>query len=398
MKLSFYNSSFFDFLFVFLVALIVSLPSGFIFGFPIKHLAFLLIFFIYFSTGLKNINFFVCFLSFFLIFVLPFLFSGVIDFGGWALREFQLLLTPFVLAALFVSYFGFRSLYFLIVILFFSLIIIFALKLFFLAIVFLGHETLTSAVELHEYIFSSTFVSLQIYPGLIRIFGPYDAFVAFTPLLLASILSIKPAQLSLKSIIFLIFISLLIVFISYSRFLWFVYSCGLLVLFFYIPGRFNKFLIVFFVFFAFLLMFTFGFDFFTERFSSKNNTSSDSIRIDQFYCLYDLWLQRPFLGWGLGAYSDSCIRSVTEPYSYELQLFSFLPKMGITFILVSLCYFAYAGFQLLLGRFVFGALLLMVYLTGMTNPFLLNTGFVPVYIFILILAFSKKFINFQVRE
>ena len=68
------------------MALIVSLPSGFIFGFPIKHLAFLLIFFIYFSTGLKNINFFVCFLSFFLIFVLPFLFSGVIDFGGWALR------------------------------------------------------------------------------------------------------------------------------------------------------------------------------------------------------------------------------------------------------------------------------------------------------------------------
>lgn len=383
-----------DLLFVMLMVLIVFLPSGFVYGIPVKHISLLLIAFIYLATGLKNFSFFVKFSGFWFVLLFPFFLLGFGYFKVYSAREFQMVLLPLVLSGLFISYFGVKAPRFLIVLIFSSSFLVFILKLGIVSLVYFDFYSMDGVVEFYRDIFYTDFVSMEIYPSVIRVFGAYDPFVAFVPIILVSLYSLKLCRLSSIQIYGLLLISMFVVFFSYSRFLWFIYVLGFFIFLFYIPGDVKKLFLVVSILFLCIVFGIFGIDLVVERFSNRHNVSSDSIRIDQFYCLLRFWAESPYTGFGLGAYSPGCIRSLDEPYSYELQLVSFLPKFGLSFFLLVSAYFGYLIFQFMEKGAVWGLLLFLVFLTGLTNPFLFNTAFSPVYILV-IFASSKFYSDFR---
>lgn len=375
--------------FVFCFSLIVILPTGYVFGFPIKHVLLLFLLFFYFFSGTSNLSFFSRFSFVLLLVVLPFLFLGVSSFGALSLRESQMIMVPLILSALFVAHFGDDSFSYLLAFILYSSVLAFFLKLLFIALVFLEYYTMEAVVNLHESIFASGFITMQIYPDIIRVFMPFDAFFAFLPFMIGLILMASDLRPGRSYLFLVLAFSFFIIFFSYSRFLWFVYLFGGVFLFFSITGSVRKFTLASSVLIVLLLVIFLGADFLTERFSAKHNVSSDSIRLEQFFCLVDLWLQRPFWGWGLGAYSPECIRSASEPYSYELQVFSFLPKLGIFFFIFLSAYIGWVCYHFFHERILFALFLMLVLLAGLTNPALFNTGFIPV--FILMILMSSRF-------
>jgi len=74
-----------------------------------------------------------------------------------------------------------------------------------------------------------------------------------------------------------------------------------------------------------------------QRFSSKLQENSDSIRDEQYNCLLEEFYDNALIGKGLGGYSNKIIRSEDSPYSYEIQWLSFLMQFGIIGIVLVIC-------------------------------------------------------------
>lgn len=62
---------------------------------------------------------------------------------------------------------------------------------------------------------------------------------------------------------------------------------------------------------------------------SKSKDISISIKLDQFKILFSEFLSSPFFGKGFGYVIPNYIRSISAPYSYELDLINLLVKTGI---------------------------------------------------------------------
>lgn len=122
---------------------------------------------------------------------------------------------------------------------------------------------------------------------------------------------------------------------------------------------------------------------FYQRFLKFNNESSDDLRNQQLLALWKLFLQHPILGVGLGGYDPNLIRSATEPYSYEVQLFSLLPKLGVFGFLIFSVFLAWCFIVLIKNRRYAGALVLVIFLlAGMLNPYLFSSSAALVYLFL----------------
>lgn len=68
---------------------------------------------------------------------------------------------------------------------------------------------------------------------------------------------------------------------------------------------------------------------FSTRFSGAQVNYSDGIRSEQIEKLFNSFANSPLVGYGMGSYVRSYIRSITSPFSYEMEYLSFLNQFGI---------------------------------------------------------------------
>jgi hypothetical protein len=148
-------------------------------------------------------------------------------------------------------------------------------------------------------------------------------------------------------------------------------------------GEFFK--IIVFIFMSLLLIiFSKGiFEAVSLRLYSHQNNVSDNLRNLQFSALMDLFFASPFIGHGLGAYSDNLIRSIVSPYSYEQQLVSFLPKFGVLGNLVLFLYLFYFSIKLYIRQGAVILLYLFLFVSSaIFNPYLFSSNIMIVYLFV----------------
>jgi len=118
------------------------------------------------------------------------------------------------------------------------------------------------------------------------------------------------------------------------------------------------------------------------------NLHTDSVRREQFARLKALIAEKPLMGHGVGSYDPGYVRSKRMPYSYELQLLSFVSKFGlIGFALLTLG----AGVlcALLFGRNIAAwAVVATLAASGVANPFYESSAFGVAFV-LTVVAFSR---------
>lgn len=176
-------------------------------------------------------------------------------------------------------------------------------------------------------------------------------------------------------------ISLLSNFLSFSRFLLFVYLIS--VFFYWMTIKLSHMIKIAIAAFAAMIV---GIIIITpekamsvveKRLFSKDNYYSDLTRHDQINALMEGCSQDPFFGKGLGGYNPECIRDHLLPHAYEVQWVAFLMQFGIIGILLLLVPIGIISFRLVeppvsMTKITFFLLFGLWLLSGFTNPFLIS--------------------------
>ena len=115
------------------------------------------------------------------------------------------------------------------------------------------------------------------------------------------------------------------------------------------------------------------------RVLSRNTTASDTTRKLQINALLNEFYQSPYLGKGLGAYVSTNIRDPILKHSYEVQWMAFLMQFGIFGLSLILIPLVLIAFQILNiphcpAKYAFLILYLLWLASGFTNPFLISLG------------------------
>ena len=117
------------------------------------------------------------------------------------------------------------------------------------------------------------------------------------------------------------------------------------------------------------------------------NRRTDEIRRMQFHRLTELIGKQPLFGYGVGSYDRGYVRSPQMPYSYELQLLSFVLKFGIVGFALIACG-AIALCALLFGRQLLSwAATTALAASGVGNPFYESSAFGVAFV-LLVASFS----------
>lgn len=185
-----------------------------------------------------------------------------------------------------------------------------------------------------------------------------------------------------------IVLALFTIFISYSRFLWAITAVFLVLHILssiteraFVRGCVTAVLLV--ITLAPLGMFSGSQQVIYNRFLSGEVKQSDQVRSDQIEALFCQYEQHPFIGNGLGAYSDRCIRDSNNPHYYEVQWVAFFMQFGflgssLLILLLGSVLWPYMQPPLTWLKLTTSIVYIMWLLSGFTNPFLisLNSGFI----------------------
>ena len=128
-----------------------------------------------------------------------------------------------------------------------------------------------------------------------------------------------------------------------------------------------------------------------QRFRSAGTSESDEIRTEQIVALVDEWARSPIIGGGFGNYSRDLVRDRSAPYNYEVQWVGFLAKLGVLgvgylLVLVTMLYWGvYAG-AVGVERIMLFFTLSTFILGGLTNQYLVTSASGVIYSLHLMLA------------
>lgn len=233
----------------------------------------------------------------------------------------------------------------------------------------------------YQQLTNSNFITMQLPYGLVRVYMQNDLLAALFPLAVAIIRTSSNVTKSDRLVI--IFCST-IVLLGFSRFNIAAYGLSLLAFLWADKRGFYFKAMLSFASILFIALFFQEIRQFIEiRFFSSQNAISDETRINQIAALFDFFLEAPFLGHGLGAYTDKVIRSSISPFSYELQLLSMLPKFGLLGCVIVISYIGYLFYRFICRRQYFSALYLFVFLiASLFNPYLFSSNMLIVYVVI----------------
>lgn len=237
------------------------------------------------------------------------------------------------------------------------------------------------------------YMSMEIFGSIGRIQTSVDI---VTPFIVYFVLQSESLGIHLsKKFKYTYFIvSLLSNFLSFSRFLLFVF---LISVFFYwmtikLANRIKILIIAFMAMVVGVIVITPDkvMSVVEKRLFSKDNYYSDRTRHDQIAALMDGCHEDPFLGKGLGGYNPNCIRDHLLPHAYEVQWVAFLMQFGVVGIILLLIPIGIISFRMLeppvtVLRATFFLLFGLWLLSGFTNPFLISLTSGIVYgLFILV--------------
>jgi hypothetical protein len=224
------------------------------------------------------------------------------------------------------------------------------------------------------------FMTLNLGNSVVRLQTSVDI---VTPFLIFLVLQSDAFGLkfSKKFRLFFVFISLISLVLSFSRFLM---GVALVAFFFYwislsLPKMVRGALVA--ILFLMGAISAIGIDAaekaFNLRFTSLNNFQSDETRLEQIEALMNEHDKYPFMGNGLGGAANNYLRDEDIPYSYEVQWVGFLMQFGAIGVLLLLAPLAFISMAILappldlikLGWFgMFGIWLL----SGFTNPYMIS--------------------------
>lgn len=357
--------------------LLIALPSGYVFGVPVKPVLLgIAVSYVVLTAPAIRVSLSVVALSWALLsFFVLYAALGSLTWGSLAWRELQMVLSPFVIAALILLWLTAGDPYKRFGALLFAVLSVLGLTKFVMLLV--GYE---AASEGFRHIFGVGFVSMAIPYGLFRINLPTDILAAFAPAMLGWLALKQRIPGGGTAVWLFLGISFFIVLISFSRTLWVLFGFSMFFFFLFLGAGIRSWLFLIILATLSLLV---GWEFVSTRFSPETIGVSDEIRHEQASALTDLWLRAPFFGHGLGAYNAALIRSAQEPYSYELQLLSFLPKLGVVglfFLMIP----ASLGllFLVMTRNFLALSLVSLLLLVSAFNPYMLNSSMALFYAFI----------------
>ncbi len=380
-------------LFLLSVAFVAGLPSGYVFSIPVKLFFSVFIFsiFLFFSLN-EEVHFsknFIMLSLAFLWFLLVYLLIGYLRFGVYSLKEYELILTTFVLYSavylLLSNIFGIR---FFIALVEASIIVVFLVKLIALLYVY-KHPGVDSMIEFFMKYFNTKVVTMKFMFGLYRINFPADILPAFFPWILTWYLRNKLYFVN-KIDFIVLFLSMFIVLLGFSRYLMLVFTLGLIYLFRVLGINWKTFGIIFLV--VFVTFRKFIVDFIKLRFFSGAVKASDAIRLKQTPALVKLFLTKPLIGYGIGAFSFEYVRSKNMCFSYEEQILTFFAKFG-TLGMFFLLTIVLLIFSIFISRKDYAAvsIFLLFIVAGWFNPYLYSSSVFLIYVFIALMVSNENF-------
>ena len=393
----------------FLILIFISsvLPSGFIFGIPLKHLCFFTTFLFLIISVTKNIKLFIRPTSvrsliyvFIFIFLIAFIFLTPVlnhtyqfslafsDFQSIFLTFLFFLFADLVFYCNNITYLDFYNKIFKTA--FYGIVIFMLFKL---SLVFL---TLFQIIDFN-------FIDQTIYPiinykpvGLeIFLIGSRFSFITLDLLsviiFLLLIYDWHNKIISKKFKLLFILLFTVSLFSAYSRLL-FVITPVLLILIYLIKKRFVK-LILFFIISIILIAFNFELigNIIEHRFFDQSHT--DSHRNMMVKELLNYWSKSILFGHGYGSYIPNYIRSYENSYSYEVQLLSIFMRFGITplvfLCLVELYLISQFLKNFLASTFFVFILFNVILIASFTNQYLFSTASNVMLLLLYIFYLSK---------
>ncbi|MBA3721055.1 MAG: hypothetical protein H0W88_01470 [Parachlamydiaceae bacterium] len=224
------------------------------------------------------------------------------------------------------------------------------------------------------------YMSMSIYGDLSRLQTSVDI---MTPFLSIFILQSDYLGLSFsrKFKVFYIVISLISIFLSFSRYLLFIEVCGFI--FYWCTLRLRHVFKYFGYAIIGMMLITFWvgpstmYSIVETRFFSTASRDSDTVRSEQVTALMAEFREAPCLGNGLGSYSTECIRDYVNPHAYEVQWVAFLMQFGIAGVFLMLLAMGiivikYLTFPISRLKISFLLMFILWILSGFTNPFLIS--------------------------
>lgn len=130
---------------------------------------------------------------------------------------------------------------------------------------------------------------------------------------------------------------------------------------------------------------------FEQRFKSSGNEASDQLRTAQIDALASAWSDNPLLGGGFGYYSRDMVRDPAAPYNYEVQWMGFLAKLGVIGIailslLIGAIYLNLFRAPVVAEHYVIAFALSCFVFGGFTNQYLVTSGSGVFYCLVLALG------------
>lgn len=250
------------------------------------------------------------------------------------------------------------------------------LKIVFVSLHLLGIIDLWSILETLEI----RYMRMSIYGGLERIQTSMDI---ATPFIIFFVLQSHPLRVRLSKGFKTIYLaaSLLSTFLSFSRYLIFVYVISCFLYWFTLTPRRSLQIAV--------AMFSLATAAYTimgqeavakiveRRIFSRDNYHSDEVRLAQIEALLNEFKNHPWLGNGIGSYAHENIRDKHVLHLYEVQWVAFLMQFGIIGLTLLLIPIAIIAVRLVFPicsrvNVSFLALFMVWILSGFTNPFLIS--------------------------
>lgn len=240
----------------------------------------------------------------------------------------------------------------------------------------LGLISLWSAMNLLGF----RFMQMGIYGGLERVQTSVDI---VTPFIIFFVL--KAGSLGVKLprwfVWLYLFVSCLATFLSFSRFLIFVYVCSIALFMLTLPmRRFLRWAVAALSLLSIAVVYI-GWEpvasVVEKRLFSNDSYQSDEVRVDQMRYLWQEHEKYPWLGKGVGGSVDGYVRDYQLPHSYEVQWAAFLMQFGVIGLLILwiplfLIAWRFIAMPLSGEKAAFLALFGLWIFSGFTNPFLIS--------------------------
>lgn len=210
-------------------------------------------------------------------------------------------------------------------------------------------------------------VTLKISESIFRLQFPSDFIVLF-------LLACYTGRKSVFTDVLFISAIGVVVFLSFSRFIFLCFFIGLLVRAIWI----RKVDLITVISAGILLVAIFSFsDVLIERFVGEGSNVSDEIRVEQIQELTREIQYNPIFGSGLGSSVPNFVRSETLPYSYEIQWYATVMQFGFfgtTILIISVLLMILWGIRGARAIVCLSLLIAMWIVAGFTNPFITSLG------------------------